>query len=257
VIRLLTGGRIVLQQQGERRRHGGWLQGRFVVRLLPFLVGQALASPGESEAAASAGTEIVIDFREPPQRTAESERAKELYDQGLLGVEIAVRLGCTRSWVSKLLQDWQAAHGEALVDGRQRRRTLVRKLATPTLPEELAEQAKALWDQGLADVQIAVQLNCSPPTAKVAVEHWHRARGLEPPNAADRRSALLARMEAMYEQQHSLRAIAQAVGMCSRSVTLLLRAHYASQGRALPDGRARRWLKPLDGGAASSSRTES
>ena len=37
IIKLLTGGRIELFQQGERLQHRGWLQGRFTVRLLDVL----------------------------------------------------------------------------------------------------------------------------------------------------------------------------------------------------------------------------
>ena len=39
-----------------------------------------------------------------------------------------------------------------------------------------------------------------------------------------------------------LKEIAQAVGMCSRSVTLLLRERFAALGLQMPDGRKRRRL---------------
>lgn len=153
--------------------------------------------------------------------------------------EIAARLGCGRNWVTKLLQGWFGAHGQPLMDGRQRRSTLPRKQMKPAMYEELAGQAKVLWDQGLADVQIAARFNCSPPTVVAAVEHWHRSRGLEPPSHAARRTGVVDRMQELYEQHRSIRDIAKAVGRCTRSVTLLLRERFVQEGTTLPDGRTR------------------
>ena len=123
---------------------------------------------------------------------------------------------------------------------------LPRKQMQPTMYEQLSDQAKELWDQGLADVQIAARLNCSPPTVVAAVEHWHRSRGLEPPSHATRRVALLDRIQEMYEQQRSIRDIAKDIGMCTRSVTLLLRERFAKERKAMPDGRTRRWARQVN-----------
>jgi hypothetical protein len=131
-------------------------------------------------------------------------------------------------------------------DGRARRATLARKQVGPTLYEELAEPAKALWDEGWADVQIAARLGCSPPTAEAAVACWHTARGLPAPTHTERREALVERMQGLYEQGRMIREIAQETGMCSRSVTLLLRQRFASLGRPMPDGRTRRALREQD-----------
>ncbi|MBL8798488.1 MAG: hypothetical protein JNM56_31625 [Planctomycetia bacterium] len=150
VIKLLTGGRINLYQQGERRRHGGWLQGRFSVRLLYFLANQALGM-GHITIDTGAGhpvTEVVIDYRDQTLRDWESQRAKDLCDQGLMNKEIAARLGCGRNWVTKLLQGWFGKHGQPLMDGRQRRSTLLHKQMKPSMYAQLADQAKELWDQG-------------------------------------------------------------------------------------------------------------
>ncbi|MBL8792466.1 MAG: recombinase family protein [Planctomycetia bacterium] len=240
VIKLLTGGRINLYQQGERRRHGGWLQGRFQKRLLPFLANKAIGgSTTIGTAVNHPATEVVIDYRDQTMRAWEGQQAKELYDQGLMHKEIAARLGCGRNWVTKLLQGWFGAHGQPFTDGRQRRSTLPHKQMMPTMYAQLADQAKALWDQGQADVQIAARLNCSPPTVVAAVEHWHRSRGLEPPSHASRRANLVDLMQQLYVQHRSIRDIAKAVGMCTRSVTLLLRERFVQEGRTLPDGRTR------------------
>lgn len=171
VIKLLTGGRINLYQQGERPRHGGWLQGRFSLWLRPYLVRQALGGGGVIDTALNqAVSEISIDYREQGWREQEAQQAKELHDQGLLNKEIAVRLGCGRNWVTKLLQGWFGARGQVLPDGRKRRASLVRKQVDPAAHERRAEEAKALGGEGLADVQIAARLNCSPFTV---VRPWN------------------------------------------------------------------------------------
>jgi orotate phosphoribosyltransferase-like protein len=106
--------------------------------------------------------------------------------------------------------------------------------------QHLADQAKALWDEGLADVQIAVRLNCSPPTAFAAVAHWHTSRGLEVPSHEERHAALLDGMVLLYHKGLMIKQIAREVGMCTRSVTLLLRQRFQSLGQLMPDGRTRR-----------------
>jgi hypothetical protein len=175
VIALLTGGGIDLYQQGERAPQRRWLQGRFRVRLLPYLLGRL--SGLSEDGASDAGVELPIDYREPPGHEVEAERAKQLYDQGLLYSQIAEALHCERNWVTKLLRHWFESRGLPVPDGRRRRATLPTKQVGPALYERLAEAAKALWDEGQADVQIAARLECSPPTAAAAVSHWHTSRG--------------------------------------------------------------------------------
>jgi site-specific DNA recombinase len=75
IIELLTGGRIDLYQQGERKSHRGWLQGRFRVRILDYLVGKTL---GEAPSTAiEDGLKVVIDYREPDPVEREMEKAFE------------------------------------------------------------------------------------------------------------------------------------------------------------------------------------
>jgi site-specific DNA recombinase len=156
--------------------------------------------------------------------------------------EIAARLGCGRNWVTNLLKRTFASRGITMPDGRARRRSLPKKQVNPTMRKQIADEAKALSDEGLADLQIAVRLGCSPPTAAAAVDFWYTSRGLAAPTHADRRAALVDRMFSHHQQDRSIREIAQDVGMCTRSVTLLLRERFQSLGLTLPDGRTRRGL---------------
>ena len=86
IIAQLTGGRIELCQCGERKAQRGWLQGRFISRL-PSVASEMLT--GIPVGFSDDGIEVTIDFRHPVPYDAEAELAKELYDKGLLGTQIA------------------------------------------------------------------------------------------------------------------------------------------------------------------------
>ena len=118
IIALLTGGRIELFQQGERKAQRGWLQGRFTSRLLDVLVQSAAGVMPSKERDRS--EEIVIDFRDPPPSLAKVERAKGLYDQGLMNKEIAEQLQCSPGTVTKLIDYWFDWHGQVKPDSRTR-----------------------------------------------------------------------------------------------------------------------------------------
>jgi hypothetical protein len=236
LIESLTGGRIELFQKGERQARRGWLQGRFRVRLLRFAVEKMV---GGQTGVDDRGVEVVIDYKEPSPFEAEAERAKALYDQGLRNSQIAATLGRGRNWVTKLLKRWFEAHGSTMPDGRRRRSTLTTERTAAPLYQQIAEQAKGLWDAGLADLQIAERLGCSPPTVVAAVAFWYQSRGLAAPSHGDRRAALVDRMLVLYDAGRMVKEIAAEVGMCSRSVTVLLRERFAALGRPMPDGRTR------------------
>lgn len=115
-IRSLTGGRIDLYQQGERRSHGGWLQGRFRVRILPYLFEKLNGT--QPNATADTGVEVVIDYRDDHFK-CQCDRAKALYDQGMRNCEIATALGTSRSRVTLLVGHWFQSRGLPVPDGRK------------------------------------------------------------------------------------------------------------------------------------------
>ena len=131
LMEIITGGRIDLYQMGERRKHGGWLQAKFTVSIVPYLVEMAIGVP---LATCSGGTEIVVDLRRP-QDDSELEEARRLAKQGLIGKQIAQQLGWGRSKVTKLLKAAAAKYAEEYVDGRTRRATLPKKSLKPRLRE--------------------------------------------------------------------------------------------------------------------------
>jgi hypothetical protein len=247
VITMFTGGRIDLFQQGERKKQHGWLQGRFQLRLLNCIVQKMTEGQVTGD---DAGIEVTIDYKKPWAFAADADRAKELYDKGLLNIQIAAEMGCAETWVAKLLRHWFKSHGLEMPDGRKRSKLLLGKLNDSAMYKRLADRAHVLWENGLADLQIAAKLGCSPPTVVAAVAYWHESRGLPVPSHADRRTALVDRMQSLFEQGLLFKEIAGRVGMCSRSVANLLKERHEALGRSLPDCRTRRGAIVLARGAA-------
>jgi len=65
--------------------------------------------------------------REPDLFRRIADRAKALFDDGLLYEVIASELECDRTTVREALRFWHESRGLALPDGRSRRKTLPRK----------------------------------------------------------------------------------------------------------------------------------
>src|SRR5262249_43097913 len=119
VIELMTGGRIELVQCGERRKHGGWLQGRLKIHLLAGLSALSNDLPATDH---GPPLEVVIDYKPEKPWEAEADAVKGLADEGLLNCEIGKRLGFSPAKVSKLWRLWHEARGLAIPCGHMRRK---------------------------------------------------------------------------------------------------------------------------------------
>jgi hypothetical protein len=187
LVRLLTGGRIELYQQGARRAHQGWLQGRFRVRALAVLVARAAGLPIDPGAE---GPEEVVDYREPTEPEQWADQVKALYDQGLLIKKIARQLGINRNLTSKALACWHQQRGLELPDGRSRRGTLHHKHLVAPPYQQIADRVKELCDQGFLLEEIAHQLGYDRNTITSAHKYWFRSRGLPVADGRTRRKTL-------------------------------------------------------------------
>jgi len=183
-----TGGRIELEQMGERLPGRGWLRGRFrgnvITSIVRSLTGKEIASSSPDQA-------IVMDFFEETSKAAASaEEVKRLYDQGLLTKQIARQLSMPRSAVTAALDVWYSARGLERPDGRSRRASLAVKHLTPPLYQEIADRVKAMAEEGTLFDEIATALNVDRNTLTSAWKHWHTSRGLPVPDGRTRRKSL-------------------------------------------------------------------
>jgi DNA invertase Pin-like site-specific DNA recombinase len=186
----LTGGRIDLEQVGERRARRGWLRGRFLYRLVETLTWRLTGV--EVTGDGGEGVEVVIDFRPAPVGVPASVAAEvvALYEAGVLEKEIARRLGLARSTVTRILDERDEARGVDRPDGRTRRTALADKHIDPPPYRVAADRVKALADRGLLFGEIAAELGLDRNTVTAAWKFWHESRGLPIPDGRARRKTL-------------------------------------------------------------------
>jgi len=187
IIKIVTGGRIDLYQQGERRPKRGWLQGRFRVNLLRLVLDQC---SGSHPAPEDGTIEITIDYRQPVPFVAEADRAWALYREDKRLCDIADLLGCSRSKVTKLIKYAAEQRGETLEDGRKRRHRIPGSAETIPLYQQIADEVKRLWDEQLLMHEIAARMQCDSNTVTKAVAFWHESRGFVVPDGRARRKSL-------------------------------------------------------------------
>lgn len=189
LIDLVTGGRIEVTQEGERAVFRGWLRGRFLNQL-PQAFAAELAGTGE--AVATAGEEVVIDYRPYPTRypSAVTERVVALYQEGVLLKRVAAETGLPRSAVARIVRNWHLEQGLDRPDGRHRRSTLSEMHLQEPLFRRLAGPVKERADRGLLMQEIAAELGVDRTTVTSAWRFWHTSRGLEAPDGRTRRSRI-------------------------------------------------------------------
>jgi DNA invertase Pin-like site-specific DNA recombinase len=185
-LRELLGGKIVVSEiRGDGKRHR--LQDRFTI-CAGAVAGLAAVSPQTfGKEGDLLSDEIVVEFVDPNPLDAEAEEAKVLYDQGLMSTDIARKLGCSKSKVTKLIRHWFEVRGEAMPDGRARRSQLDRQHTDPQLYQTIADDVKRLCDDGVLLQEIAERLDCDRNTVTKALRYWHTSRGLCAPDGRTRR----------------------------------------------------------------------
>lgn len=247
IIRLVTGGRIDLHQQGERKPQRGWLQGRFKLRLLDVVVEKLV---GMNCSLGDTAIEVSIDYRKPRPSADQAERAYQLDQQGVLRAEIADVLGVSRSRLTKLLHDAYAARGEPMPDGRVRRSQLPVKHLKPPVYQQIADPAVALMQsKGFTTGKIGKKLGSySAFVVEQAIRWWHESRGLPVPTTQERRLARAMLAKTLLDDDREMQSVAEELDCSTNTLRQLLDLAYLSQGQKRPDGRARRH----DGGAAGS-----
>lgn len=184
VLHTLTGGRIVMSQQGEKKAKRGWLRGTFTLRLIGVLSSELkLAGVNEVE-------EIVhIDFCAPSMSEELADKVKQMFEDGMLIKDIADELQVGRNTVGKALRHWYISRGEPLPDLVRRRAGLTIAKHPPKY-QLLADEAKRLLDEGLLLHDIAQRLKMDRNTLETSLRWWHEQRGLPYVDGRTRRKTL-------------------------------------------------------------------
>jgi site-specific DNA recombinase len=166
ILETLTGGRIDLYQQGERKPMHGWLQGRFTVRLLDVLV-EKLA--GVTRMDSGEGIEVVIDFKRPRKTDTDADDAIRKWLDGRTNKEIAEDLECVPSYVTRLLKLGAERMGTTVEALRPQRKTRPGEPSKIPKYKAISDEVEALWWDELYPVgTVADRLDCSTVTVKTS-----------------------------------------------------------------------------------------
>ena len=150
----------MMSQAGEAKARRGWLRGSFTLRLLDAVIKRTDCSSVPTDE--NSGEEIVLDFVAPTQEEELSEKVKQLWDKGMLMVEIAQELGLFKSQVTAALKFWFDRAGKRhLTDAADVQLYKRRTCGHPDSRKSLQRCAR-LYEQNMQLGQIAVQLNVDP-----------------------------------------------------------------------------------------------
>jgi hypothetical protein len=177
-------GAVTVTEVTPTDRKQKYLRGTLTLRTAAALEA-AGASIGEA-AVEPAGEPIVIDFTGQPPWAAVADLVQQMFEEGVSFEDMAARLKCPRSLPAKALALSRLRRGLPPLDGRSVRG----RLAKPSKAERLADQAKALWDEGRPMHEIATKLECCRDTAAASIEHLFTSRGLPVPDGRTRRKSL-------------------------------------------------------------------
>ena len=188
ILELLTGGRIEIEQMGERRAQRGWLRARFQLHLLATCserlgLGACIRDDQPRE--------IIVEIRGETIAEQHLDKVQELYSGGMLVTAIAEQLGIERHQVTDAIRIWHERNGiPPPEDGRVRRANVPNKLLNPAVFQSIADQVKALYDEGLLLEEVAARVGRDRGTVRSALSYWFHSRGLPMPDGRNRRKTL-------------------------------------------------------------------
>jgi hypothetical protein len=231
LVRLLTGGRITLQQCGEATPKAGWLEGTFQLQLLPTL----LKELGQQRAESGTAPAVELSFRRVESFAGEAEEAFTLFQQEWPECNIAGKLGCSRSRITKLLKYEYARRGLVKPDGRSRRKP---SSNNPPRFQQIANDVKLKVEAGHSNRAIGRQLNVSDTTVEKAFRWWFESRGLKAPTVKERRESSIVRAIEMIEAGATLKATAAKLGYSPRGLKLRIADYLSEHNRPAIDFRS-------------------
>jgi hypothetical protein len=187
IIHDVTGGRVIMTQQGAAKAKQGWLRASFT----PHWVGSfAHARLPQGIRQHEQGSEVRIDFREPTAVEMLAGKVIAGVNEGRLLADIAADLNIARSVATAAYQHWYRSRGLVPPDGRARRATLAKKHREAPTYQAVAEEVMKRFDAGMLLGDIANELGLDRNTITSSVAWWHKQRGLPVPDGRTRRIAL-------------------------------------------------------------------
>jgi len=119
----------------------------------------------------------------------------------------------------------------------------------PERHEEIADEVKRLWDEGLPDKEIGKRLSCSRALVSRALDFWYEQRGLTRPDGRTCKRRLKGRRKAdqlqstimgLWYQDLSVNEISQQLNCGLEVVREAVTKWHQERDLPVPDGRARR-----------------
>lgn len=104
-------------------------------------------------------------------------------------MEIARRLKCSKSRVTRLLVHSYEQTGGVKPDGRTRRSQLSDKHSDQPPYQRLSERVMQLYQEDVLLQDIALELKCDRNTVTQAIRYWHTSRDLPVPDGRTRRKS--------------------------------------------------------------------
>lgn len=173
VLELITGGRIDLEQCGERQEKKGWLAGTFRPRLLDWLLGK----PSIDEPSLPSSEVVRLEFKAEPAWIVRAQQVVKLIESGVQPAEAAAQLKMKAPSVIKLYRRWYQHHGLPTPAAFAR---MSRKPASEqSLPryQQIAETVQRLLEEGWPMQEIARMCQVDRNTVTAAVKYLAKKRG--------------------------------------------------------------------------------
>lgn len=196
ILQMLTGGRIVVSQQGEPRPQRGWPRITFWSKLMSYVLMGYGVHHDEDD-----GVEVSIDVRRHPTHEVISDAVKELADQGVPVAVIAKKFNVGKVTITKALRYWHTSRGLEPPDYRSLRSRLKQR----SLPkyQAIAEEAARLAEEPLLLIEeIAERVGTCCDTAKKAIKWWRQRHGQPVTDFRHRRKEVTKQRRKQNDRRH-------------------------------------------------------
>lgn len=187
----LVGGKIEVREVPRPDGKGVFLQGSWQLQIAAVTSAISAGPLFQAHQPTTINSEtMVVDFVEPELVDPRMERAKALYDQGVINVLIAKELGCSKSKITSLLRKAFSNRDEEMPDGRGRLAQLDRKHVEAPFYQRISEEVFQLYSQGVPLQDMTERFKTNRTTLRCAAEFAFERRGFQMLDGRTRRKSL-------------------------------------------------------------------